>query len=263
MKKILVILSSMALIIVCFACTIKSESSVNLNVNGTNVIDAKTGFDTENPDLVSASVNTSKYRTINFGKLDGRPISWYVIAEDDEHALLLSEKIIDTMPFNTKNVKVDWTNSTLFDYLNTDFINECFTSDEQKQIAFVNNSDDAKVTMLSLNNLIDVYGKIYYIPDEYYGVKDYFEANKDIIAKPSQRAIKNDIEVYENTTFAEIMGQEVDKRYEFANGHSAYWVINTTEESSDVFLVTATGYINHLEPDRKYIGVRPVIRMKK
>ena len=263
MKRLLVVLSAMSLVLGLTACSFKTESKVNFDVNGTNVLDAKAGIDTENPDLVSASVNTSKYKTIDFGKLDGRPISWYVIAEDNEHALLLSEKIIDTMPYNTKNVKVEWTDSSLYDYLNTDFINECFTSDEQQKIAFVNDSDDAKVTMLSLNNLIDIYGKIYYVPDAYYGVKDYFEANKDIIAKPSQRAIKNDIDVFENTTFAEIMGQDVDPRYDFANGHSAYWVINTQEETNDVFLVTATGYINYLEPDRKYIGVRPLLRMKK
>lgn len=257
MKRILVILSALALGICICAC---ASSQTKSEVNGTNVIDNKT--ETENQNSVSESANIS-HRTINFGKLDGKPVSWYVIAEDNEYALLLSEKLIDTMPFNTTNVKVEWTKSSLYDYLNTDFINECFTNDEQQKIAFVNNSDDAKVTMLSLNNLIGVYGKIYYIPDEYYGVKDYFEANKNIIAKPSQRAIKNDIEVYENTTFAEIMGQEVDKRYDYANGHSAYWVINSAEDSNDVYLVTATGYVDHLEPNRKYIGVRPVIRMKK
>ena len=257
MKRILVILSALALGICICAC---ASSQTKSEVNGTNVIDNKT--ETENQNSVSESASIS-HRTISFGKLDGKPVSWYVIAEDNEYALLLSEKLIDTMPFNTTNVKVEWTKSSLYDYLNTDFINECFTNDEQQKIAFVNNSDDAKVTMLSLNNLIGVYGKIYYIPDEYYGVKDYFEANKNIIAKPSQRAIKNDIEVYENTTFAEIMGQEVDKRYDYANGHSAYWVINSAEDSNDVYIVTATGYVDHLEPNRKYIGVRPVIRMKK
>ena len=263
MKKLLLVLSAIIFAIITSACSVKTESKVNFEANGTNIIDAKAEFDTENPDLVSASVNTSKYRTIDFGKLDGRPVSWYVIAEDDEYALLLSEKIIDTMPFNTSNVKIEWTKSSLYDYLNTDFINECFTNDEQKKIAFVNNNDETKVTMLSLNNLIDLYGKIYYLSDEFYGVKDYFEANRDIIAKPSQRAIKNDIDIFENSTFAEIMGQDIDKRYDFANGHSAYWVINTAEDSNDVYLVTATGYIDYLEPDREYIGFRPVIRMNK
>ena len=263
MKKLFVFFSVIALIISIFACSVKSESQVNFEVNGTNVLDAKAGFDTENPDLVSASVNTSKFRTIDLGKLDGRPISWYVIDDSDEYLLLLSEKIIDTMPFHNGDTRVEWTNSTLYDYLNSDFINECFSSEEQDRLVFINDSDNAKVTMLSLNNLIDLYGRIYYIPEEFYGIKDYFEANKDMIALPSKRAIENDIEIYDNATFAEIMGQDVDERYDFANGHSAYWVINTAEESNDVFFVTATGYIDYLEPSRNYIGVRPVIRVKK
>lgn len=264
MKKGFVLLGVTLFSISMFACSFKSERNVNVEVNGTNVLDAKAGIDTENPDLVSASINTSKFRTINFGKQDGSPISWYVISDDDDgYQLLVTEKIIDTIQFNTEDVKVEWSNSTLYDYLNSDFINECFSSEEQSKIVYVNDIDDAKVTMLSLNNLIDLYGRIFYIPDEFYGVKDYFEANKDIIAKPNEKAIKNSIEIYENATYAELNGTEIDNRYDFANGHSPYWLINTADDTSDVFLVDPTGYITYLEPNRNYIGVRPVIRIKK
>ena len=71
------------------------------------------------------------------------------------------------------------------------------------------------------------------------------------------------IEVFDNATFAEIMQQDVDKRYDFANGHSAYWLLNKTEDKQNVYYVTSAGYITYVEPNTEYIGIRPMIRIKK
>ena len=209
------------------------------------------------------------FAKMDFGHQKDKPVTWLVILEDDETKVLLSEQILDVHKYNEKDEKLDWEKTTLHEYLNTDFVNEYFTSDEKEKMVFTNDMYDDLVTMLSINNLLDLYGNdddsnIYYVKDGYYGDKDFFEANQNIVAKPAELALYNEIDVFDNETFAEIMRTEVDKRYDFANGCAAYWILNQVDDTiSNAFLVTATGYIGNAEADTDYIGIRPIIRIRK
>ena len=54
MQKLLKSISLLVLVsFVLAACQVSSTSKVSVNVNGENVIDAKSGFDTEDPNLFS------------------------------------------------------------------------------------------------------------------------------------------------------------------------------------------------------------------
>jgi len=63
MKTILKIFMCTALIAVAIsACTVSSTSKVNVNINEKNIIDAKAGFDTSDPNSFDYDLNTSDYK---------------------------------------------------------------------------------------------------------------------------------------------------------------------------------------------------------
>ena len=244
------------------ACTVSSSREVNVEVNGKNIIDAKTGFDTSDPNLFDFDLNTSDYKKMNFGKQGNTPVSWFVVYDDGDHYVLFSEKVLDVKLYNNTNEKTDWGDTTLYDYLNSDFVNEYFSKEEIERMVFTNDKDDSIVTMASTDNLIDLYGDIYYAIAGYYGDENYFAANEKIIAMPMEAAINNDIYPFNNDDFAEIVQKDVDKRYEFANGSVPYWLLNQDEDGNP-YSVTGTGYISIEEATQGYIGIRPIIRIKK
>ena len=264
MKKLVKSLSLLVVAsFVLAACQVSSTSKVSVNVNGENVIDAKSGFDTEDPNLFSVDINTSEYSRMDFGTQSGKPISWFIVGDDGDHLVLMSEKVLDVKKMDSKEKVPSYTESELFDYLNTDFVNATFSNEDKKRIVFVNDKDNCMVTLPSLDNLLDLYGDMNYVKDGYYGAKDYFAANQKIIAKPTQVAVDNDIDVFDNKVFAEILQTEVDDRYEFANGSVPYWVLNVDAETGYSLNVTSTGYIALNDANTNYIGVRPIIRIKK
>lgn len=264
MKKLVKSLSLLVVAsFVLAACQVSSTSKVSVNVNGKNVMDAKSGFDTEDPNLFSVDLNTSEYSRMDFGTQSGKPISWFIVGDDGNHLVLMSEKVLDVKKMDSKEKVPSYTKSELFDYLNTDFVNETFSSEDKQKIVFVNDEDNCMVTLPSLDNLLDLYGDMNYVKDGYYGAKDFFAANQKIIAKPTQVAVDNDIDVFDNKVFAEILQTEVDDRYEFANGSVPYWVLNVDDETGYSLNVTSTGYIALNDANTNYIGIRPIIRIKK
>jgi len=70
-------------------------------------------------------------------------IDWRVLAVENGKALLLSEKILDTKPYNDKIEDVTWETCTLRKWLNNDFYSTAFSSSEQLRIVtnIVVNSD--------------------------------------------------------------------------------------------------------------------------
>ena len=205
--------------------------------------------------------DTSSLKTINFGKQNGEDVKWIIILDDDSQQILLSEKVLDVKLYNENEETVSWENSTLYDYLNTDFINEYFSKNEIEKMIFINDTSNSLVTLPTTNNLLDLYGDIHYMKDGFYGDKDFFAPNDKILAYPANNAINNDIDPFDNEIFSEYLRTEVDKRYEFANGAVPYWLLNQNDDGAPLY-VTSTGYISSTEPNTGYIGIRPIIRLK-
>ena len=72
--------------------------------------------------LFCASMSEANFmvgQTVEFGhysiskSYSREPITFIVLDETQDKVLLLSEKVIDAMPYNTKNEPVTWENSTL------------------------------------------------------------------------------------------------------------------------------------------------------
>ena len=69
------------------------------------------------------------------------PIQWQVLAVKDDKALLISDMLLDSQPYNLRKTSVTWENCYLRGWLNDDFLNTAFTSDERQRIAEVTNSN--------------------------------------------------------------------------------------------------------------------------
>lgn len=81
----------------------------------------------------------------NMNPYDGsEPIEWQVLMVDNGYALLISKYGLDAKPYNESLRGVTWETSTLRNWLNKDFINNAFTSEEKSRIglATVNTPDN-------------------------------------------------------------------------------------------------------------------------
>ena len=77
------------------------------------------------------------------------PVKWVVIEKEDNKVLLLSEKALDCVQFSENNQDT-WENSDIRNWLNSTFVDSCFSSRESKQLITNNGEDtDDKVFLLS------------------------------------------------------------------------------------------------------------------
>jgi len=110
---------------------------------------------------------------LTFGSYQGEAIEWRVLAVENGRALVISDKILDAKPYNTKYVSVTWEASTLRSWLNNDFYSAAFTAAEREQIA----------ETLVVNHNNPSYGtadRIFLLSIE--EVRSYFTNNEDRIA---------------------------------------------------------------------------------
>ena len=66
-------------------------------------------------------------------------IAWEIIALDKERILLLSDRILEYMPYNEYYGDATWENCTLRRWLNEDFYNEAFSEEEKEKIELTTN----------------------------------------------------------------------------------------------------------------------------
>lgn len=79
-------------------------------------------------------------KDISNGKED---IAWLVLAKENNKIFVISEKALDCQPYNIEqHANVTWETCTLRKWLNTDFINSAFSSDEKAKISTVTVSAD-------------------------------------------------------------------------------------------------------------------------
>lgn len=62
------------------------------------------------------------------------PISWRILAHEDNKFLIISEDALDCVNYHNEKVDVTWENSNIRKWLNSDFMNTAFSIEEQKII---------------------------------------------------------------------------------------------------------------------------------
>lgn len=90
---------------------------------------------------VKSDINFINYDTVKFGSYiqqanttEKEPIEWLVLDEMGDRKLLISRYCLACHQFNPKHTEITWATSEIRKWLNEDFINEAFSSDEQVKI---------------------------------------------------------------------------------------------------------------------------------
>lgn len=146
-----------------FAACLLAAGMSGCATAGTSGASSSDNSTLDNTSLEQAVEQT--FDTVTFGsyKQDGsgsatEPIEWYVLAKEDGKSLLISKYVLDAAPFNDSasddlwsvgsprpTVDVEWADSALREWLNGEFFQSAFSSDEQSAIATVTVSDSKSV----------------------------------------------------------------------------------------------------------------------
>lgn len=106
-----------------------------------------------------------------------KPIEWLIIQKEGRRILAISKYCLAYFPYNEKRKKIIWTDCDLRKWLNEEFYNCTFNSDEQ-QIIDHNHAD--KISILSKEE-----------------VEKYFEEYTKCIAKPTEYLLHNNASLSE------------------------------------------------------------------
>lgn len=137
-KKVGVVLAAGALMAGLAGCA--SESApVSDPSKGDNTLLAYTGANV---------AEAQNFDTATFGTYQGQAITWLKLAEQDGKTLLISENVLDAVPYNDADTgygwsttsprpttDVNWADSSMRAWLNGEFLKAAFSADEQGAIA--------------------------------------------------------------------------------------------------------------------------------
>lgn len=73
--------------------------------------------------------------TFAFGSYQGKTIGWEVLKVDGDKALVIAQEGVDAKKFNEQRGSYVWKDSTLRTWLNGDFLDSAFSSDQKSKIA--------------------------------------------------------------------------------------------------------------------------------
>lgn len=179
---------------------------------------------------------------IKFGRLEGKPIEWIVIAvnEDNPKELyVLAKKCLEFKAYSSKRADSTWETSSLREYLNGEFYNMCFNPDERKRIFVtkVRNGDNIEYGTMGGNETND---KIFLLSD--------INA-KSLINDNERKCITSD--------YAKTKAGYMDKN----TGACRWWLRTPGSQPNKAASVTAVGQIVY-DFDWKtdnHVGVRPAM----
>ena len=145
-------------------------------------------------DYVTVSVG----ETITFGSYEQdadtsngkEPIEWRVLDKKNDKALVISKYALDCQPYNETYADVTWETCTLRRLLNSDFVDEAFSAEEQEEIAITTVTADANPDY-DTDPGNDTKDKIFLLSiDE---VESYFSSDSDRMCAPTQYAISQGV----------------------------------------------------------------------
>ncbi len=135
-------------------------------------------------------------------------IEWRVLEVQKDKVLLLSDRLLDYVRYNQECADVTWETCTLRKWMNNDFIQRAFNSEEQDKIAIVTNRNTTNNGTKVGNDTQD---KVFALSlDE---VKKYFPTDESSIAY--------------TTDYAHTQGYDSEDRSDF-------WWMRTSGERGDI-----------------------------
>lgn len=184
----------------------------------------------------------------------------------EDRALLLSRKVLDSMPYNTKMVDgsnayagyvadTSWGGSDVRHWLNFTFLKECFSAEEKKAILTARLDIGAKESWPGYNIPFSFTMKEKMFLLSYADVKRYFDVDHagDPHAKENVRARA------EPTVYALFRGIHRSKDNLTVEGTPAaqWWLRSRGQNGCDAVYICYEGYAHHLLVNEKGIGIRP------
>lgn len=175
-------------------------------------------------------------------------VEWLVLKREGNRLMCISKKVLYGRKFNETNDNVTWESCTVRTWLNNDFLNECFSYEEQQRIpvSYVSADKNSKYDTDPGNGTWD---RVFLLSGtEFYDV--YWGAN--------------DKEIYSNrvgmpTKYARANGAYVKD----VNTRAAYWLLRTSGSNNKmVEFVWENGYLqapSGIGVSEKGVGVRPVV----
>ncbi|MDO4503374.1 MAG: DUF262 domain-containing protein [Coriobacteriia bacterium] len=181
------------------------------------------------------------HEATTFGRWGGEPIEWRVLERDDESALIIAEKVLDTFPYHSTYSGTTWHDCYLRSWANSTFVEEAFTSAESKRLMDnqVHTADDElwdtvggedcqdKVFLLSFEEALNLFGSA-----------------QERIAAPTDYAVKAGVYV--------------------ENGYCLWWLRSPGHGQGFASTVWPVGGVDTAGSGvgRPGVGFRPVIRLK-
>lgn len=157
------------------------------------------------------------------------PIVWRVLSKKGNKALLISQYVLDSLPYNAENTDVTWENSSLRNWLNEEFYNRAFSCEEKTYITKPDDTYPDNVFLLSSP-----------------AVKAYFRDDSSRVCLP--------------TDYANSQGIHLDEQSNTPS--SCYWWLRSSgADNGFAECVCNDGSISSrgYEVDSPDIGVRPCI----
>lgn len=148
-------------------------------------------------------------------------IEWIVLEKQDDKLLLISRQCLDAKQINQTRADVEWKQSTLFNWLNGEFLQGAFSETE---ISSIIENDGIKITVPSAED-----------------AKKYYEYDSWRAAEATEAAIKNGARVQ--------------------NGKTWWWLLDKGEIASSNSYVYFDGTIraDGLSVDYQNVAIRPMM----
>ena len=174
------------------------------------------------------------------------PVEWIVMGVFDDYVDLISLNILDVVPFHETRTSVVYSNSSINEFLNTEFLSGSFTDSELQAMLDISAPATANPEYQITDQGGTVTGKVY-LPS----------AAKAAEFLPTDIARR-----CAGTAFAIANGLHVNE-----NGYSAWWTRTMGEDNTHAVIVRSSGEVNYkgwdvTGADYFDIGFRPCIRVK-
>lgn len=168
------------------------------------------------------------------------PVEWQVLDQDEKKILLLSRYGLDIREYNSNSLNTSWENSDLRIWLNGEFYNKAFNSQEKQKIAAVK-INDSKWFFNPVLGYSRVDDHVFLLSTE--EVRYYLKSD--------------DARKTEPTEFARNAGFKM----EYFSKCGKWWLRSQGTRATEAAFVTVNGYVNDSGMDVRTAGVmvRPAI----
>ena len=192
---------------------------------------------------------------VTFGVYNESPVEWLVLDVDEENhrALLISRYVLDARFYNDPSAsyrRADWSTSDMRAWLNGEFFEAAFTSEEREAVLRtpVDNSAAQQDPSDNYKNWIDTEDRVFLL--------SFAESSLYFASDEARMCTATDYAIAQGARQA----QADDERNRVQNKPAAEWCLRSNKGPRSVFYVTISGRLFLKEGQKRdKFGVRPVL----